>query len=261
MPGSEYDVFMIGGMTILVIGVLTLAWAAWRRHELSVDGVKQTIDGVSHEVCTNVQRAIGELGQLARGEPGKASMLMPAKYPMIDLLNAHPFDIDRKATHQLSHCITLLEAARLDLRTALARGGDSAAALEEAMEAGLQAIIGLYLWEMHKGVGPAEAASTRSRAVREWMKARAFDAEVYPDQNLRDEVIRRLRAAGMTLTPKPLSLTASEYWSRRYDRKADPRGPFGRRPFPKQAPSDPDTASGEAEFDPSWTAEGQPASA
>ena len=64
------------------------------------------------------------------------------------------------------------------------------------------------------------------------MKAHKFDVDVYPGKNLRDEVVKHLRDDGMTLTPKPLNLTASEYWSRRYDRYADPRGPFGKRKPP-----------------------------
>jgi hypothetical protein len=47
--------------------------------------------------------------------------------------------------------------------------------------------------------------------------------------HLRDQVVARLRADGMTLTPKPLSHTASEFYAMQYDRKADPNAPFWKR--------------------------------
>lgn len=232
MSDAQFQTFMTGGLFVLIVGILAIAWLLWRQHEHQVDAVARSVEGVSSEFRMNLQRALAEFGALARGEPGKPSMLLPAKHPMLDMLNSQPFDIDRVATSRLTATIELLEAARLDLRSALAHNGDSATALEDAMDMGVRAIIALYLWEVHRGVMPEEAHATRSRAVRNWMKAHKFDVDVYPGKNLRDEVVKHLRDDGMTLTPKPLNLTASEYWSRRYDRYADPRGPFGKRKPP-----------------------------
>ncbi|MEO1029072.1 MAG: hypothetical protein AAFX02_08460 [Pseudomonadota bacterium] len=239
MSDAQFQTFMTGGLLVLVVGVLAIAWLLWRQHEHQVEAINRSVEGVSSEYRMNLQRALAEFGSLARGEPGKPSMLLPGKHPMLDMVNTQPFDIDRVATSRLTAGIEALEATRLDLRASLARGGDSEAALSDAMEAGIDAIIGLYLWEVHRGVTPDQAHSTRSRSVRDWMKAHHFDNTVYPGKNLRDEVIQRLRDRGMTLTPKPLNLTASEYWARRYDRYADPRAPFGRRKpkaMPEQAP-------------------------
>jgi len=65
--------------------------------------------------------------------------------------------------------------------------------------------------------------------VRDWMKRHGFRADALPGLHLRDEVVERLRSYGMTLTPKPLTYTASQYYAKLYDRKADPNAPFWKR--------------------------------
>ncbi|HBH44257.1 MAG TPA: hypothetical protein DDY28_07605, partial [Hyphomonas atlantica] len=61
------------------------------------------------------------------------------------------------------------------------------------------------------------------------MKKHGFAASSFPGMHLRDEVVERLRQYGLHLTPRPLTHTAHEYYSMRYDRKADPRAPFWKR--------------------------------
>ena len=48
-------------------------------------------------------------------------------------------------------------------------------------------------------------------------------------------MVERLRQYGMHLTPRPLTHTAHEYYSLRYDRKADPHGPMWRRSKKKKS--------------------------
>ena len=55
---------------------------------------------------------------------------------------------------------------------------------------------------------------------------------------LRDEVVERLRAYGLDLTPQPLTHTAHEYYNMQYDRQADIHGPLGRRKPPKAVEDD-----------------------
>ena len=85
---------------------------------------------------------------------------------------------------------------------------------------------------------PSAARCTRSWWVRDWMKAHGFEQDLMPGLALRDAVVENLRVNGMVLTPKPLMLTAYEYYSRPYDRKSDPRGVFGARRKPKVDPVD-----------------------
>ncbi len=110
--------------------------------------------------------------------------------------------------------------------------------LDAAITAMISALGTLYLWEEHKGHAPDVARSTRTWDVRDWMKKHKFNATALPGLHLRDAVVESLRNFGMTLTPKPLTHTANEYYAMRYDRMADPRGPFGRRRI-KTAPPPP----------------------
>ncbi|MEL6210516.1 MAG: hypothetical protein AAFR44_10130, partial [Pseudomonadota bacterium] len=111
----------------------------------------------------------------------------------------------------------------------LHQGQDISETLATAMDGAIDGIATLYMWEEHDGARPNEAQSTRSWDVRDWMKGHGFNAAAFPGMHLRDEVVERLRDYGLELTPKPLTHTAHEYYSMQYDRKADPRAPFGFR--------------------------------
>ena len=127
----------------------------------------------------------------------------------------------------------------MELKDAILRQTDEADALSEAVDAVIDGIAALYLWEEHKGASPSEAESTRSWHVRDWMKAHKFQVDAFPGLHLRDAVVERLRLWGMTLTPKPLTHTAYEYYAMQYDRKADPRAPFWKRRAAKPAEAEP----------------------
>jgi len=133
-----------------------------------------------------------------------------------------------------------LQARKLLLQADLEAGGQGKAEYDAAVDAAIDGLTTLYMWDAHNGERPHEARSTRSWAVRDWLKSNGFGQIELPGLHLRDTVVERLRAYGMRLTPKPLSHTAHEYWSMQYDRQADPRGVFGKRRMPKPAKTDDD---------------------
>jgi len=98
-------------------------------------------------------------------------------------------------------------------------GGPGQHEYDAAVEAAIDGVATLYMWDAHDGCRPVDARSTRSWAVRDWMKANGFGQFTLPGLHLRDAVVERLRQYGMVLTPKPLAMSAFEYWSMRYDRK------------------------------------------
>ena len=116
------------------------------------------------------------------------------------------------------------------------QGREPETELDDAMDAAINGIAALYIWEVHKGALPAEIGRVRSWSVRDWMKEKNFRAEAFPGMHLRDEVVERLRLYGLELTPRPLTHTAWEYYSMQYDRHADEHGPLGRRKMKPEKP-------------------------
>jgi hypothetical protein len=127
-----------------------------------------------------------------------------------------------------------LEARKMALRAALAQGRDPVDSLDDAMDATINGIATLYMWEVHGGARPSEVGRVRSWDVRDWMKGHNFSQNSLPGMYLRDEVVERLRAYGLHLTPRPLTHSAAEYYAMQYDRKADIHAPFGRRKTAEQ---------------------------
>lgn len=177
----------------------------------------------------NLERMVTELSALANGKARSASSILPIAHPQLDGVNANLVKADRTALALMGAAYQALASAKLELREALTHGSDTKDALTEGIDAVIDGFATLYLWEEHRGVPPSDARSTRSWHVRDWMKAHSFPVSAFPDMHLRDEVVERLRTRGMTLTPRPLTHTAHEYYSMQYDRMADPNAPFGRR--------------------------------
>lgn len=229
MSNDQFAAFMSGGIILLVAAALAIAWILWRERDARIDMTRSALEGVGHEFRINVQRIITELSMVAHNELPGPSALLPISHPQLDGVNANLVETNRKALAVINATYLELTARKELVREAIIKDTNIASELTDAIYASIDAITTLYLWEEHKGVSPHEARSTRSWSVRDWMKEHSFQNDAFPDLHLRDQVVERLRSYGMPLTPKPLTHTAHEYYSMRYDRYADPRSPFGRR--------------------------------
>lgn len=235
MSNTTFETFIVSGLLVLIAAVAFLAWSAWRRVDRERDMEKLALSGVAYELRLNLQRMLTELAGIANGTVRSDIEIIPIVHPQLDALLARPTETDRKGLTAIRGNYNELSAHKSSLRAALAEQNDITAPANIAVDAVIGSIASLYLWEEHKGRAPEEAHSTRSWDVRDWMKATPFHADLLPGLHLRDQVVERLRAAGMTLTPKPLTHTAHEFYSMRYDRKADPNAPFWKRKL-KPAP-------------------------
>ncbi|MDJ0919646.1 MAG: hypothetical protein QNI84_00850 [Henriciella sp.] len=242
MNEGNFQTFMVGGLLILIGAVVFLAWSAWRYVDRERDMEKLSLAGVGHELRVNLQRLLQELSDVAGHQPTRPQDLLPLVHPQLDAVLARPGEADRRALTVIRAAYAEMVARKADIRDALAQGEDTSAATDSAINALIDGLATLYLWEEHKGRSPAEAHSTRSWDVRDWMKEHQFPVDALPGIHLRDVVVERLRTYGMALTPKPLTHTAHEYFSMQYDRKADPNAPFWKRKIPKPEPETPETA-------------------
>ncbi|MEO1100468.1 MAG: hypothetical protein AAFW65_01340 [Pseudomonadota bacterium] len=243
MTASQYYSFLTGGLALLCTIGLLVAWLLWRERETRQDAIKSALSGIAPEFRLNLERMVKELSALANGRTQSASSILPIAHPQLNGVNANLIKTDRTALAAMGAAYQALASTKLELKDALGRGAESKDTQAEAIDAAIDAFATLYLWEEHRGVKAPQARSTRSWHVRDWMKAHRFPVDAFPDMHLRDEVVERLRTRGMTLTPRPLTHTAHEYYAMQYDRQADPRTPFGWR---RKAKAEPDAETDEA---------------
>ncbi|MEO1965212.1 hypothetical protein [Hyphomonas sp.] len=234
MSESQFYTFITGGVSLMIAAGLLVAWHLWRMREEHQAGIVSALDGVSHELRINLQRFVSELGQVHAIQQAGPDLLLPVRHPQLDGVNASMIRANRNALAVIGNTYQELEARKMALRAALAQGRDPVDSLDDAMDATINGIATLYMWEVHGGARPSEVGRVRSWDVRDWMKGHNFTQQSLPGMYLRDEVVERLRAYGLHLTPKPLTHTAHEYYSMHYDRKADIHAPFGRRKTPEQ---------------------------
>ena len=229
MSNATFETFLVSGLLVLIAAIGYLAWSAWRWVDRERDMEKRALTGISHELRLNLKRMLNELSGVANGTLRSDIEIIPVIHPQLDALLSRPNEADRRGLTIIRGNYNELSAHKQSLRAALAQQGDVNAPASVAADAVIGAISTLYLWEQHKGRPPEAAQSTRSWDVRDWMKNNAFHADLLPGMHLRDQVVERLRTDGMTLTPKPLTYTASEYFAMNYDRKADRNAPFWKR--------------------------------
>jgi hypothetical protein len=229
MSDATFQTFLTSGLFVLTASIGYLAWSAWRWIDRARDMERAALVGVGYELRMNLMRMIRELAGVADGSVQSEIQLVPVVHPQLDGVLTRPNEADRESLTMMRGNYNELAAHKQTLRAALSGQGDVAATANVAVEAVIGSIATLYLWEEHKGAAPQNAHSTRSWHVRDWMKANAFHADLLPGLHLRDQVVERLRTLGMTLTPQPLTYTASEYYAKLYDRKADPNAPFWKR--------------------------------
>ena len=235
MSDATFETFLVSGLLVLIAAVAFLAWAAWRWVDRERDMEKRAMTGVGYELRHNVKRMMSELAGLADGTVSRDIELVPVVHPQLDALLSRPNEADRMGLTTIRGLYNEMSAHKQSLRLTLAERADFGAPANLAADTVIDSLAALYLWEEHKGCSPEDARSTRSWDVRDWMKANNFRADTLPGMHLRDQVVERLRSNGMTLTPKPLTYTASEYFAKQYDRKADPNAPFWKRK-PKPLP-------------------------
>ncbi len=237
MSETQFYGFFTGGLGLLIAAALMIAWQLWRLRDEERDGAISALDGVSHEMRINLQRMVNEIAQITETQEAGPDVLLPVRHPQLDGVNASLIKTNRNAIAVIGATYQELEARKMALRAALAQKRDLTHSLDDAMDATINGIATLYMWEEHAGVRPSEAGSVRSWHVRDWMKGHGFAANSLPGMHLRDEVVERLRQYGLHLTPRPLTHTAHEYYSMQYDRKADPHAPFWTRRKPKPVPA------------------------
>ncbi|MEO1552526.1 MAG: hypothetical protein AAFR82_01235 [Pseudomonadota bacterium] len=229
MSDATFETFLVSGLLVLIAAVAYLAWSAWRWVDRERDMEKRAMVGVSYELRHNLKRMMSELAGLANGSLKSEIEIVPVVHPQLDALLSRPNEADRGGLTVIRGNYNELSAHKQSLRAALAGQTDINVPANIAADAVIGSLATLYLWEEHKGCAADAARSTRSWDVRDWMKVNKFHADSLPGLHLRDQVVERLRGDGMTLTPKPLTYTASEYFAKQYDRKADPNAPFWKR--------------------------------
>lgn len=229
MSNTTFETFLVSGLLVLIAAVAYLAWSAWRWVDRERDMEKLALTGVSHELRLNLKRMLAELAGVVNGTLQSEIDIVPVVHPQLDALLSRPNEADRRGLTIIRGNYNELSAHKQSVRAALANQNDVGPSANVAVDAVIDSLTTLYLWEEHKGRPPEAAQSTRSWDVRDWMKAHKFHADALPGLHLRDQVVERLRSHGMTLTPKPLTYTASEYFAMQYDRKADRNAPFWTR--------------------------------
>ena len=247
MTGTYFESFLVGGLGLLVAAGLAIAWLLWRQDDTRREAIKLSLEGIGHEFRFNMFQAVGELADVSEGRIRLARDLPDLAHPQLDAVLAEVMAADKRPLAAVQATYQSLATSRRRLRYTMDTGEGIDEALEQAKATAVNAISTLYLWENHEGRPPARARSTRSWWVRDWMKAHGFHQALLPGLYLRDAVVEDLRGAGMVLTPKPLALSAHEYYSRRYDRQADPRGVFGKRRNLRTDEPDAEEAAGEEE--------------
>ncbi len=234
MSEAQYYSFFAGGIAFLIALLALVAWNLWRMREYARAGRDSALEGVGHEMRINLKRMVSELAQVAANPAVGPDVLLPIRHPQLDGVNVALIPANREGIALVGSTYQELEARKLALRASLAQGKQPGTVLDDAMEAAINGIATLYLWDVHKGARPSTVGSVRSWAVRDWMKGHGFKADLFPGMHLRDEVVERLRLYGLVLTPRPLTHTAHEYYSMRYNRYADLRGPLGTRQVKKE---------------------------
>lgn len=213
MRGTYFESFLAGGLTLLVIAALAIALLLWRREDRSRTAIAEAFRGAGEEFRLNMHQTLRQLADLKTGRIGRARDLPVMSHPQLDGVLAAMIPADKRALAGLRGVYTALEGARARLRHALDEGKGLSEALEDGEAAAVHGICTLYLWECHDGRAPQEARSTRSRHVRDWLKANGYSQTMVPGMALRDEVVDCLRRSGMALTPRPLTHSAHEYYA------------------------------------------------
>lgn len=263
MSDATFQTFLSFGLFVLTAAIGYLAWSAWRWMDRIGDAEKTALHGIGYELEANLKRMMKELAGIADGSVSSEIQLVPVVHAQLDAFLARSTVADRKSLTMMRDNYNALAAHKNSLRAALREQSDVVGPANVAVDAVISSIATLYLWTDHKGRMPEDAHSTRSWDVRDWMKANRFDADSLPGLHLRDAVVERLRTLGMTLTPRPLTHTAHEFYSMQYDRKADPNAPFWKRkkkavPAAEETPEDVADVAAEEQVEPDIEAAVEP---
>lgn len=246
MSGTYFETYLVGGLGLLVAAALAVTWLLWRQNDIRKEAIQLSLEGIGHEFRFNMFQVVRELADVSEGRIRLGRDLPATEHPQLNAVLGEVMATDKRPLAAVQATYQSIEAAKRRLRYALEHDEQLEEPLEAAKAAAIDGISTLYLWEKHEGRPPEHAHSTRSWWVRDWMKDHGFHQDLLPGLYLRDAVVERLRGAGMTLTPKPLVLSAHEYYSRPYDRQADPRGIFGKRKPARAKQAEPEETAEEA---------------
>jgi hypothetical protein len=252
MTDAQLNTFFAGGLALLIAAAMLIAWQLWMLRDDERDGAIAALDGVSHELRINLQRMVSELARIGAAPDSGPEAILDIRHPQLDGVNHSTIRANRYGLAVIGSTYQELESRKNVLKAAMAQGRDIEPQLFDAMDASVDGIASLYMWEVHGGARPDDAGNVRTWHVRDWLKGHGFSQSALPGMYLRDEVVERLRSYGLDMTPKPLTHTAAEYYAMQYDRNADPRGVFGKRKFAEEpAPTalDEDLRQMEAEIE------------
>ena len=230
MIDTQYETYLTGGLVVLTMTTGFAAWTLWRWQASLREATMLSLQGVGYEFHHNLLCFWTELTQLAGNTFPQTCPLRPLSHPQLDNLMMSPGPADRQALTRLRGHYDTLSVYKQAMQHGASVTEADPQLKQAAIQALIEAVATLYLWQHASGKTADQAPGVRSWHVRSWMKHIGFQqADALPGLHIRDAVVACLRQQGMRLTPRPLSLTASEYYARKYHRHADPHGPFGRR--------------------------------
>ena len=125
MSESQFYGFFTGGLGLLIIAGLMIAWQLWRLREEEREGAISALDGVSHELRINLQRMVNEIAQIADVEEAGPEALLPIQHPQLDGVNASLIRTNRNAIAVIGATYQELEARKMALRAVLAQRRDT----------------------------------------------------------------------------------------------------------------------------------------
>ncbi|WP_018146482.1 hypothetical protein [Henriciella marina] len=214
MNAINSDTMIVGGVGLLILAALVIGFVLWR-----VRSGRKPVNGTAFKLVGDefrfmLHQAIGEVRDLEKGWIQQPDGLATIKHPQFNGLSRDAEYAKQRPLDGLHAAYQNMEASKEEVRAALSGNGDRSAAVDGYKQSTIGAIAALYLWEKQDGRSPENTPTTRSAFVRDWMKENDISQALIPGIALRDEVVEYLRQAGMTLTPKPMAMTAYEYYGR-----------------------------------------------
>lgn len=214
MNATNSETMIVSGVGLLVLLALVVGFVLWRVRQGRKDPNETAFKLVGDEFRFILHQAIGEVRDLEQGRIQQPDGLATIKHPQFNGLSRDAEHSRKRPVDGLHAAYQNIEASKEEVRAALSGNGDRSAAVDGYKQSAIGAIAALYLWEKQGGQSPENAPSTRSAFVRDWMKENDISQALIPGIALRDEAVEYLRQSGMTLTPKPKSMTAYEYYGR-----------------------------------------------
>ena len=208
MREDYLETFLVGGLGLLVVTTLMIAWLLWQERRARKMSIGVALAGVGYEFVHNLHQVLVEIARLKAGVPGSVQGLVPLAHPQLDGVIAHPMATDKRALSGVHSAYRSLEVYRMRIRERAAHGRNATGAIDELTDSAVHAIATAYLWDRHGGRLPRKARSPRASAVHRWLTSHGFAREAVEGRDLHDAVIRALQDGGTALKPRPISMPA-----------------------------------------------------